>query len=104
MKISASIRTLYEDQQETCDRLKGLVDALLKSRLLERWHYESRVKTAESFTLKVESGRVHDLSRLEDFFAATIVVRNGLEVTEAENIVSERSEERRVGKEGRTLW
>jgi|ERR1039458_898655 ppGpp synthetase/RelA/SpoT-type nucleotidyltranferase len=89
MKISASIRTLYEDQQETCDRLKGLVDALLKSRLLERWHYESRVKTAESFTLKVESGRVHDLSSLEDFFAATIVVRNGLEVTEAENIVSE---------------
>lgn len=89
MKISASIRTLYEDQLESRYRLKSLVDALLKPRLHERWHYESRVKTAESFTLKVESGRVHDLSTLEDFFAATIVVRNGLEVTEAETIVSE---------------
>jgi ppGpp synthetase/RelA/SpoT-type nucleotidyltranferase len=89
MKISASIRTLYEDQQESRERLKTLVDALLKPRLLEKWHYESRVKTAESFTLKVESGRVQDLSSLEDFFAATIVVRNGLEIIEAETIVSE---------------
>ena len=89
MKIPASIRTLYEDQQESRDRLKRLVDALLKPRLRERWHYESRVKTVESFTLKVESGRVQDVSTLEDFFAATIVVRNGLEVIEAEKIVSE---------------
>lgn len=89
MKISASIRTLYEDQQESRLRLKGLVDALLKPRLLERWHYESRVKTAESFTLKAESGRVYDLSSLEDFFAATIVVRNGLEISQAETIIFE---------------
>jgi hypothetical protein len=89
MKISASIRALYEDQQESHGRLKVLVDALLKPRLLERWHYESRVKTAESFTLKAESGRVQDLRDLEDFFAATIVVRNGLEVIAAEEIISE---------------
>jgi ppGpp synthetase/RelA/SpoT-type nucleotidyltranferase len=89
MKVPSSIRRLYEDQQESRERLKELVDNLLKPRLQERWHYESRVKTIESFTLKVESGRVADLSNLEDFFAATIVVRNGLEVAEAEKIATD---------------
>jgi hypothetical protein len=89
MKIPASIRSLYADQQESRDRLKDLVDCLLRPRLRDGWHYESRVKTAESFTLKVESGRVQDLSAVEDFFAATIVVRNGLEIAEAEKIVIE---------------
>lgn len=89
MKIPASIRTLYEDQQESRERLKILVDALLEPRLLRGWHYESRVKTVESFTLKVESGRVQDLNTLEDFFAATIVVRNGLEIIAAEKIIAD---------------
>ena len=84
MKISASIRAVYEAQLDSRVSLKNRVDALLRSRLKEGWHYESRVKTIESFTLKLESGRFDEPSALEDFFAATIVVRNGLEVSEAE--------------------
>src|SRR5260221_13552500 len=84
MKISASIRAVYDAQLDSRVNLKHRVDALLRSRLKEGWHYESRVKTIESFTLKLESGRFDEPSALEDFFAATVVVRNGLEVSEAE--------------------
>jgi hypothetical protein len=41
----------------------------------------------ESFTLKVESGRVKNPSELEDFFASTMVVRNSLEVSAAEQTI-----------------
>jgi ppGpp synthetase/RelA/SpoT-type nucleotidyltranferase len=89
MKIPASIRSLYDDQYESRKLLKDRVDALVRPRLHDRWHYESRVKTEESFTLKIESGRVADLASLEDFFAATVVVRNGLEIAEAEKLITE---------------
>jgi ppGpp synthetase/RelA/SpoT-type nucleotidyltranferase len=87
MKIPASIRRLYDDQEEVCGRLKQRVDALVKPDLHEKWHYESRTKTVESFTLKIESGRFENPSALEDFFAATIVVRNGSEIAQAEKLV-----------------
>jgi hypothetical protein len=77
MKIPASIRRLYDDQDELCGQLKERVDALVRPNLHEKWHYESRTKTVESFTLKIESARFGDPAALEDFFAATIVVRNG---------------------------
>jgi ppGpp synthetase/RelA/SpoT-type nucleotidyltranferase len=89
MKIPASIRRLYDDQDELCSQLKERVDALIRPHLHDKWHYESRTKTEESFTLKIETGRFGDPSALEDFFAATIVVRNGSEIADAEKLVSE---------------
>lgn len=88
MKIPASIRRVYDDQNDSGTKLRERVDSLLKPRLHERWHYESRVKNEESFTLKIESGRFADIAALEDFFAATIVVRNGSEIAEAEKLVT----------------
>jgi ppGpp synthetase/RelA/SpoT-type nucleotidyltranferase len=88
MKVPASIRNLYDDQREAREKLKQLVDPLLKPRLDDRWHFESRVKTLESFTLKIESGRVCQLDALEDFFAATVVVRNASEIPAAEAIAA----------------
>ena len=38
------------------------------------WFYRDRVKTLESFTLKVETGRFPDYARMEDFFACTVIV------------------------------
>jgi ppGpp synthetase/RelA/SpoT-type nucleotidyltranferase len=89
MKIPASIRRLYDDQDERCGQLKERVDALIRPNLHHKWHYESRTKTEESFTLKIETGRFGDPSALEDFFAATIVVRNGSEIADAEKLVTE---------------
>jgi len=89
MKIPASIRRLYDDQDELCGQLKERVDTLIKPNLHEKWHYESRTKSVESYTLKIESARFGDPAALEDFFAATIVVRNGSEIADAEKLVTD---------------
>jgi ppGpp synthetase/RelA/SpoT-type nucleotidyltranferase len=90
MKIPGSIRELYVEQEERSQRLKGLVDPLILGRLHgRRWHYESRIKGAESYTLKIETGRCIDLMALHDFFATTIVVRNSLEIPDAEEMIRE---------------
>jgi len=88
MKIPGSIRRLYDDQEESCKKLKVRVEALVRPKLHDRWHYESRIKTIESFTLKIECGRFDPVA-LEDFFAATIVVRNGSEIDDAVKLINE---------------
>lgn len=87
MKIPASFRAVYEQQSGLAVVLQRRVDELLKTKKNVNWHYVSRVKTLESFALKLESGRVADPAALEDFFACTIVVRNSTEIGEAEQLV-----------------
>lgn len=87
MKVPLSIRRLYDAQQEGNVRLKEFVDERLKRLKHERWHYESRLKSLESFALKVESGRFPRPEALEDFFACTVVVANGKEIQEAEQLI-----------------
>lgn len=87
MKIQGSIRKLYMEQKEKCDRLKNIVDPMIKNRILSGWHYESRIKSDESFAIKVESGRFDNPGELEDFFACLIVVRNSTELDDAEKII-----------------
>jgi hypothetical protein len=88
MKIPGSIRTLYEEQYETNnDKLKPLVDNKIRSLKDERWHYESRLKSLESYALKIESGRIDKPSKLEDFFACTLVVENKTAIRKAEDLV-----------------
>jgi ppGpp synthetase/RelA/SpoT-type nucleotidyltranferase len=88
MKISASIRRLYQDQVEQNKNLKGKVDGILRSIASQRnWHYESRIKSEISVALKLESGRIKDPREIEDFFACTLVVRNLSEISEAEGIL-----------------
>ena len=89
MKVPASVRALFEAQRDANDKLREAVKDLLKPRLQPYWHYVDRVKTEESFALKIESGRFGDPARLEDFFACTIVVRNHSEIPEAEKLVLE---------------
>ena len=87
MKVSQSIGDIYDEQRGTFDRLGDAVGTLIHGHLNKEWHYVGRIKGRESFALKLETGRVTDPRKLEDFFACTIVVRNMGEVTEAETIV-----------------
>lgn len=89
MKIPASIRELYKAQRAVNEKLQECVGALLRPRLEKFWHYDDRIKTEESFALKIESGRFADPANLEDFFGCMIVVRNYREIREAEVIVKE---------------
>lgn len=90
MKVQASIRDVYATQLEINERLQPLVDAAMLGLKDRRWHYESRVKSLESFALKLETGRVAKPSALEDFLACTIVVPNSQSIAEAVHRLEER--------------
>src|SRR5579871_6722598 len=84
MKIPASVRALFGELSPRYAALKALVDALIMSQKERRWHYESRIKTEQSFALKLETGRELNPAKPEDFFACTIVVENQTRVRDAE--------------------
>lgn len=89
MKVPASIRQLFEEQEERNKRLQAVVEQRMQTLRRPRWHYESRVKSQISFALKLETGRFSNISRLEDFFACTLVVANTREIGEALELISE---------------
>lgn len=54
------------------------------------WHYLGRLKTLESFALKLETGRFDFAESLTDIFACTIVVERSERIKDAEALVSTR--------------
>lgn len=88
MKTASALRASYDRQRPGYDALRSVVDDLLRRSCADRrWHYESRVKELVSYALKVETGRVSALDGVDDFFAASIVVRNGGEIESAVALV-----------------
>ncbi len=87
MKIPLSIRNIYFDQFDKKSRLRGLVDKRIKALKKASWHYDSRIKSEESFVLKLETGRIINPEELEDFFACVLVVENIKSVFEAEDLI-----------------
>lgn len=88
MKIPASIRQLHESLQDELHALAEYSDEVLKRFVTSRrWFYESRIKTLESFALKLETGRVSVPANMEDLFGATIVVQNKLQVEAAVSLL-----------------
>lgn len=86
MKIPASVRALFGELSPRYEKLKTYVDALFESKIERRWHYESRLKTEESFALKLETGRELNPGKPEDFFACTVVVENQTKIRDAEDL------------------
>tara|TARA_B110000908_G_C10257885_1_gene456886 strand:+ start:2937 stop:3914 length:978 start_codon:yes stop_codon:yes gene_type:complete len=76
MKIVNSITQIYSSQYKVNEKLKIQVDALILAIKEHKWHYVSRIKQIESFAQKLETNRVEDPTKLEDFFACTVVVEN----------------------------
>jgi ppGpp synthetase/RelA/SpoT-type nucleotidyltranferase len=90
MKIVKAIRDVYESAAPRYQRLESEVKSLLKPRVEEKgWFFLGRIKQLESFALKLETGRVSDPSKLEDFYACTIVVSTLAEIGGAEDLVKE---------------
>lgn len=84
MKAAPALRAEYARQRPGYDALRGIVDDLFRRNCADRrWHYESRVKGELSYVLKIETGRAAALDKVEDFFGASIVVRNGAEIADA---------------------
>ena len=87
MKIVTSIRDIFEDRKPLYEQLKQEVDGFFSANKKEKWHYESRIKTLNSFTLKAETGRFDKISELEDFFGACLVVENSSSVASAVKLI-----------------
>jgi hypothetical protein len=87
MKVRPIVASAYQEQLGPANLLQRRVDDIFLSRPPD-WHYFSRVKSEQSFALKLETGRTPQPSALEDFFACTIVVPTassipkGIEFTE----------------------
>ena len=88
MKIVKALRDIHDQCLPNYKILGAEVVDLLKPKLERRsWFFYSRLKSLESFALKVESGRVPNPNKLEDFFACTIVVATTAQIEEAEKLV-----------------
>ncbi len=92
MKIVNSIRDIYDERKPVYDALENEVDSFFIANKEDRWHYESRVKKLLSFALKAETGRVNQISKLEDFFGACLVVENSTSIQRAIEMVQSRYE------------
>ncbi len=95
MIILNSIKVHYDPQLKINKLVKKRVDTLIKERKKPHWHYFSRLKTIESYALKIETGRFL-VDQLEDFFACTIVVKNNDEINTARRSISNFFNECRV--------
>ena len=88
MKIAKVVRDLHAECDALYQRLAKDVQERLKPRVeARRWFFISRVKQLESYALKLETGRVENPRRPEDFFACTIVVNKLSEIEDAERLV-----------------
>ena len=88
MKIPASVRSLYEKYKTKYEPLRVDVDQLMKGQKKSSWHYESRIKSIESFALKLESGRWRRFADIDDLFAAVLVVQNMSGLQDAERLIT----------------
>lgn len=71
MKISGSVRELYNSLKEQSVPLKEYIDDILKPYCKNNhFDYYSRIKSEESFAEKIELGRLE----INDFLGATVVV------------------------------
>ncbi len=88
MKILKSIQDLYHSNEDYYAIVKEKVEALLNFKKKSSWHYIGRIKTLESFALKIETGRFNEASIFDDFFACTIVVENINEIKNANSLIN----------------
>lgn len=87
--LALSIRLyIYENRLPVYKKLRQYVDEIFQVNKKKRWHYESRIKQLESFCLKIETNRYENISEMEDFFGACLVVENSLSIDEALKIIS----------------
>jgi hypothetical protein len=88
MKITNTVRQLYEDQLEINQRLEARVKELFEGSKPPSWFFRGRIKPLESFAQKLETGRGGDPTALEDFYACTLVVENRSSIGEARTFVN----------------
>ncbi|MCF7727112.1 hypothetical protein [Sulfitobacter sp. M22] len=87
VKIEATIRRAHEALHEEFTFVEADVRGLLKEACeIQGWSFEDRLKSADSYAMKLMTGRYDDY-QIDDFYACTIVVPNLKAVLEAIDFV-----------------
>lgn len=82
-KIEASIRRAHESLSDEFTFVQEDVEGLLRKACeLRKWTFEDRLKSVDSYAMKLMTGR-YDGYEIDDFYACTIVVPNLKAVLEA---------------------
>jgi ppGpp synthetase/RelA/SpoT-type nucleotidyltranferase len=76
MKVIESIESIYNEQKILYEKLEIKVKATIDAFKQSSWFYLGRIKSIESYALKLETGRFGDAKSINDFFACTLVVEN----------------------------
>lgn len=85
MKISGSIEDRYNSQKNNAKAIKEKLSEPIRDWCIgNNWHFEERIKALESYAQKIEQSRI---TVVDDVYAATIIVRNKLEVTDCCNLL-----------------
>lgn len=87
MKIVQSVEKLYYSKYDFYKILKDIVCQSVLARKKATWHFVDRIKSIESFALKLETGRFSLETIFEDFFACTLVVENLNAISDAVELV-----------------
>ena len=94
MKIDRSLRDVYNQHCPHYKKLEEKVGARLENIIHEqkkttnqKWFFFSRVKSLESFALKIETGQVEYPSKMDDFFACTVIVPTLKQINDAKKVI-----------------
>jgi ppGpp synthetase/RelA/SpoT-type nucleotidyltranferase len=87
MKIVQSIQSLYLSKYGYYNVLSQKIEQLLNVKKKRTWHFLHRLKSSESFALKLETGRFTEETIFDDFFACTLVVENLDEIINARKLI-----------------
>lgn len=86
MKVSSCIRKIYQERIQLYILLSDIVDKTITAQKEKRWHFESRIKSEQSYALKLETGR-YPSTEIDDFYAATLVVEDYSKIEQAVSII-----------------
>lgn len=87
MKVITSLSQTYDSLLPFYEKLKIKVDSIIAGKKQDQWHYQSRIKSRESFALKIETGRYSSPSDIDDFLGCTIVVENSTKINDAIQLI-----------------
>ena len=103
-KVEASIRKKHTELTDQYHRVEQDVQEFLEAACDKNgWVFQDRVKSIESFALKILDGRYKNY-RLDDFYACTVVVPNLMSIEAALSLIrgTFRVEQEKPGAEIRT--
>lgn len=88
MKVNGRIRRLHAECHERFSRLAEEVREVIRPQVdAYGWFFTERIKDLSSFAMKLETGRVKDPLKMEDFYGCTIIVPSLKRIKDAESLI-----------------